>query len=122
MSSPALDGITILSLGAAVGYLMTLRKTAETLVEKSVTEYRQQEKPPANKLNPSSKDIRDSFKDRPCPVEDANLADLNPKTVRLMQEARAEQQMSVQAFDQQSGGLQEPPPPVIQGVYLTQGE
>lgn len=120
MASPAVDGLTILSLGAAVGYLMTMKKSAESLVEKSVHEYREQEKPPANK--PSPAEIRDTFKQRPCPVEDANLNAVSQPTIKLMQEARAEAQASVAAFDSQSGALQQPPPPVIQGVYLTVGE
>lgn len=117
MSVPALDGFTILGLGAAVGWLYTQQSKAEQLMAKSVQEYRAAAKPAANRPTPA--EIRQSH--AACPIDEINLAVNQPGMKKQLRSAEAAHQKNVQGFDNQSGGLNLPPPPVIEGVYLTYG-
>lgn len=112
--SSAFDGMTILVLGAAVGYLYTVHSAPRGLLETSVAHYREAQKPPANRPTPA--EIRESHD--VCPVETANLADATPADLKKMKEVRQKQKQVVEQFDDQSGAEAVPPPPVIQGVFL----
>lgn len=112
--SGAFDGITILVLGAAVGYLYTVQSTPRGLLETSVSHYREAQKPPANRPTPA--EIRESHD--VCPVKEANLADSTPADISKLKEAREKQQKVIEQFDDQSGAEAVPPPPLIQGVFL----
>ena len=116
----ATDGLTILALGGAVGYLMTQKKTAENLVQKSINAYRAEDKPPANKPTPAAiREVQETYS-KDCPVEDVNL-EVSAQRQQLMKEARRDLKKEAVIYDDQSGSLNEPPPPTIQGVYLTFG-
>ena len=116
----ATDGLTILALGGAVGYLMTQKKNAESLVQKSISAYRAEDKPPANKPTPAAiRHVQESYS-KDCPVEDVNM-EVSANRQQLMKEARRDLQEQAISYDENSGSLNEPPPPTIQGVYLTFG-
>ena len=118
MATQAVDGFTILALGASIGYLYTMQQKAESQVVRAVAEYRAQDKPSANRPTPA--EIRDSHK--VCPVKEVNLQIISQKGISNIKKQEKKAEDEVKAYDLHSGGLNEPPPPVIQGVYLNFGE
>jgi hypothetical protein len=112
-----MDGLTILALGGAVGYMYQQRTNSQDLVSASVQSYRAEHgKPAAPGDTVTSCQVRGSL--GVLPVEQANLSDLGQKEISGLAQGASELRDEALSFDERSGAKNVPAPSAIEGVYL----